>query len=68
MDTLVKARKENPAKYTFQIIRDEVNGLVIAGDTVSTLVTFAIFLISQHPEVLRKVQDEVDRVYGNYLF
>lgn len=38
---------------------------ILAGyDTVSTALSFTLFLIAMHPEVLQKAQDEIDEKLG----
>ncbi len=47
-------------------IRDQLVTFLIAGhETTSGLLSFAIYYMLHHPEVLQKAQAEVDRVFGS---
>jgi cytochrome P450 len=49
-------------------MRDEVITLLVAGhETTSNLLTWTWYLLSQHPEVERRLHAEVDRVLGGQL-
>lgn len=49
-----------------QDIRSEVVGLLVAGqETTSGLLTFALYELLEHPEVLAEARAEVDRVLGD---
>lgn len=49
-----------------QDIRSEVVGLLVAGqETTSGLLTFALYELLEHPQVLAKARAEVDRVLGD---
>ena len=51
-----------------QQVRDEVMTLLIAGhETVSTALTWAWYLLSQHPEIERRLHSELDDVLGGHL-
>ncbi|KIY44375.1 cytochrome P450 monooxygenase pc-3 [Fistulina hepatica ATCC 64428] len=42
------------------VIRDETLNILIAGrDTTATTLTFAVYLLAQHPEVLRRLREEI---------
>lgn len=46
-------------------LRDEVITMFAAGhETTAITLTWTLYLLAQHPEVLRRVQDEVDGVLG----
>ena len=48
-----------------ELIQSQMLSFLIAGhETTSGLLAFAIFLLLQHPEKYRKLQQEVDRVCG----
>jgi cytochrome P450 len=48
------------------LIRDQLLTLLIAGhDTSTALLTWAIYLLTAHPQAMRKAQEEVDTVLGN---
>ena len=51
-----------------QQVRDEVITLLIAGhETVSTALTWTWYLLSQHPEVERRLLTELDEVLGGHV-
>jgi cytochrome P450 / NADPH-cytochrome P450 reductase len=46
-------------------IRYQINTFLIAGhETTSGLLSYAIYALLKHPEILKKAYDEVDRVFG----
>eukprot|EP00752_Nemacystus_decipiens_P011021 g9793.t2 len=47
-------------------LRDDLMTMLIAGhETTAAVLTWAFFEMAQHPEVVRKAQEEVDRVIGD---
>jgi len=47
------------------VIRDEILNIMIAGrDTTAGTLTFVIWMLSQHPNVLQKLRDEILNVVG----
>lgn len=49
-----------------QQVRDEVITLFLAGhETTSNALTWTLYLLSQHPKVLSRLQDELDTVLGD---
>jgi len=60
---------ENPSdRLSQREIRDELITFLLAGhETTSNTLTWALYLISQSPEVERALQSEVDRVLGDRL-
>lgn len=47
-------------------LRDDLMTMLIAGhETTAAVLTWALFEMSQNPEVVRKAQEEVDRVIGD---
>ncbi|KIK53185.1 hypothetical protein GYMLUDRAFT_49511 [Collybiopsis luxurians FD-317 M1] len=47
------------------IIRDEIMNLAVAGrDTTASLMTFTVYMLSQHPHILRKLREEILTVIG----
>lgn len=63
---LVQARDpETGDAMSDQQLRDEVMNIFFAGhETTANLMTWAVFLLSQHPAVLEKVEAEVQSVLG----
>ncbi|CAE1329936.1 CYP4V2 [Acanthosepion pharaonis] len=53
-------------ELTTEEIQEEVDTFMFAGhDTVSVGMTWAIYMIVSHPEVYRKVNQEIDDVFGD---
>ncbi|KAJ3994481.1 cytochrome P450 [Lentinula boryana] len=47
------------------ILRDEIMNLAVAGrDTTASLLTFTVYMLSQHPDILRKLRSEILSVVG----
>jgi cytochrome P450 len=63
---LVRARTdERPEGFSGRELRDQVITILMAGhETTAKGLTWALYLLDRHPEVLREVEDEVDRVLG----
>lgn len=53
-------------RMTDQQLRDEVITIFLAGhETTANALSFALYLLAQHPEVKQKIADEVKQVIGN---
>jgi cytochrome P450 len=60
---LVTARGEDGERFTDTEVRDQVMTLMFAGhDTSTSTVTFALYELAHHPEVLARLCEEQDRV------
>ncbi|KAJ7909793.1 cytochrome P450 [Mycena leptocephala] len=47
------------------ILRDEILNITTAGrDTTASLLTFTIYVVAEHPEILAKLREEILRVVG----
>jgi cytochrome P450 len=58
--------EETGAGMTDQQLRDEVMTMLLAGhETTSLALSWTYYLLSRHPEMERRVTDEVDRVIGH---
>ncbi|KAJ8488066.1 hypothetical protein ONZ45_g14090 [Pleurotus djamor] len=54
LDHLVKITQDH------QILQDEILNIMIAGrDTTACTLTFAVYMLAEHPEVLKRVREEV---------
>lgn len=63
LSLLVAARGENGEHFTDTEIRDQVMTLMFAGhDTSTSTVTFALWELAHHPDVLERLTAELDRV------
>ncbi|EIN04100.1 cytochrome P450 [Punctularia strigosozonata HHB-11173 SS5] len=48
------------------ILKDEMINIMVAGrDTTATLLTFASYMFSEHPDVLKRLREEVVRTVGD---
>jgi cytochrome P450 len=65
LSLLVAARGENGEAFTDREIRDQVMTLMFAGhDTSTSTVTFALYELAHHPDVVERLCAEQDRVLG----
>jgi cytochrome P450 len=62
MDLLsILLRAQNRGEQTDEQLRDEVVTMLLAGhDTTALTLTYAFYLLSEHPEVERRVHEELD--------
>jgi cytochrome P450 len=66
LSLLIQARDEDGAGMSDTQIRDEAMTLFLAGhETTALALTYALFLLAQHPADQARVADEVARVLGN---
>ena len=66
LELLMAARYDDGTGMTDRQLRDEVMTIVLAGhETTANALTWTWTLLSQHPEVARKLQAEVDTVLGD---
>lgn len=67
LSMLLHAQDETSgARMTDEQVRDECLTLFLAGhETTANALTFAFYLLSQHPEKERKFHDELDALYPN---
>ncbi|MFY4777393.1 cytochrome P450 [Metabacillus sp. RGM 3146] len=66
---LMDARDENDGSgMSYNQIRDEVMTIFVAGhETTSTALSWAFYLLSQHPEVEKKLHEELDSAIGSRM-
>jgi cytochrome P450 len=66
---LMAARDEKDnSGMTYSQIRDEVMTIFVAGhETTATALSWALYLLSQHPEVEKKLHEELDSVIGSRM-
>lgn len=64
LSLLLEATHEDGSPMADEEIRDELVTMLVAGhETTATGLSWAFHRLSKHPDVLRRVQDEIDRVY-----
>uniref|UniRef100_A0A6Q2WTW4 Cytochrome P450 4V2 n=1 Tax=Esox lucius TaxID=8010 RepID=A0A6Q2WTW4_ESOLU len=65
LDMLLKTTDEEGNKLTHQDIQEEVDTFMFRGhDTTAAAMNWAIHLIGSHPEVQKKLQQELHEVFG----
>lgn len=65
LDILLKAKRDDPT-ITFDDIQEEVDTFMFEGhDTTAAGASWACHLIGSHPEVQKKLHEEIDRVLGS---
>ena len=65
---LLLARDEDGSVMTDQQLRDEVITLLLAGhETTALTLSWTWYLLAQHPEVEKRLHDELDAVLGGRL-
>uniref|UniRef100_A0AAY3ZVX5 Cytochrome P450 4V2 n=1 Tax=Denticeps clupeoides TaxID=299321 RepID=A0AAY3ZVX5_9TELE len=65
LDMLLKTTDEDGNKLTHKDIQEEVDTFMFEGhDTTAASMNWAIHLLGAHPEVQRKVQQELQEVFG----
>lgn len=66
LSLMLHARDDEGNQLSERDVRDEVLTLYFAGhDSTAVALGWAFYLISQHPDVERQIQEEVERVVGN---
>ena len=64
LDMLLKARNEDPS-ITYNDIQEEVDTFMFEGhDTTCAAAGWAFQLIGSHPEVQKKLHEEIDGIFG----
>lgn len=64
LDLLLKAKRDNPT-ITFDDIREEVDTFMFEGhDTTAAAASWACQLIGSHPQVQKKLHEEIDAILG----
>jgi len=62
---LVKSKDETGHSHSIPYLRDMCLNFLLAGrDTTAALLTWSVYLISSHPEVEKKLVQEIDQVLG----
>ena len=65
LSRLLDARDDDDQGMTDQQVRDEVATVFLAGhETTALALSYTLHLLAHHPDVARRVQEEVDRVLG----
>ncbi|XP_029918138.1 cytochrome P450 4V8 [Myripristis murdjan] len=65
LDMLLKTTDEDGNKLSHQDIQEEVDTFMFRGhDTTAAAINWTIHLLGSHPEVQRKVQQELQEIFG----
>jgi len=65
LSMLMRTRSENGEQMSDEQLRDEVMTFLLAGhETTALALSWTWYLLSRHPEVERKLHDELDSVLG----
>ena len=65
LSMLLQARDDDGRRMTDKLVRDELMTFFLAGhDTTSLALTWAFYLLAQHPDVEAKLLDELTSVLG----
>ncbi|MDB6109608.1 MAG: Cytochrome [Pedosphaera sp.] len=68
LSLLLASRYEDGTTMSDQQIRDEAVTLLMAGhETMTNSLSWALYLLSQHPQVMQKLQQELDTVLAGRL-
>uniref|UniRef100_T1IWF3 Cytochrome P450 n=1 Tax=Strigamia maritima TaxID=126957 RepID=T1IWF3_STRMM len=60
---------ENCEHFSDAHIRAEIDGFVFGGhDTISSALSWVLFLVASHPQVQEKLHQEIDEVFGGEKF
>ncbi|XP_049516229.1 cytochrome P450 4V2 isoform X6 [Dermacentor silvarum] len=66
MDSLLLAHLKAPSSYTLDDVRKDADFMMFAGsDSSSCAISWTIYLLGLHPDIQRKVQEELDVVFGD---
>ncbi len=66
LSMLLLSEDDDGERMTDEQVRDEAMTLFLAGhETTANALTWTFYLLSQHPDILHQLQEEVDRVLGN---
>jgi cytochrome P450 len=66
LSMLIEAEDEDGSRFSDEEIRDQVMTLLFAGhDTSTSTVTFLLYELARHPQVLARLYQEQDRVLGS---
>ncbi|XP_071828994.1 cytochrome P450 4V2-like isoform X6 [Apostichopus japonicus] len=65
LDLLLEVHEQDPS-FTLEDIREEVDTFMFEGhDTTASGTSWTLFLLGHHPEIQKKVQEELDNVFDN---
>ncbi|KAL5559108.1 hypothetical protein UlMin_035319 [Ulmus minor] len=69
IDNLLALQETDPESYTDEIIKGLIMVMLVAGtDTTSTTLEWAMSLLLNHPEAMKRVRAEIDRNVGHERF
>ncbi|KAL1420229.1 hypothetical protein MTO96_024451 [Rhipicephalus appendiculatus] len=66
LDSLLQEHMKAPSTYTLDGVRKDADFMMFAGSDSSTCaISWCIYFLGLHPEIQRKVQEELDAVLGD---
>lgn len=67
VDELLKIADDDEAEtYTNDLIREEIEGIIVVGnETTALTASFVVLMLAIHPEIQDAVQLEIDNIYEN---
>ncbi len=66
MSMLLDAKYEDGSSMSDQLVMDELITLFVAGhETTSNALMWTVYLLTQHPDIQRKLEKELDEVLGS---
>lgn len=66
LDSLLQEHMKSPTLYTLDGVRKDADFMMFAGSDSSTCaISWCIYFLGLHPEIQRKVHEEVDAVFGD---
>ena len=68
LDMLLKAKHED-SSLSFEDIQEEVDTFMFEGhDTTTAGTAWAAHLIGSHPEIQKKIHEEIDHIFGKFYY
>lgn len=66
LSMMIHATYEDGSKMSDELLYAEVNAMFIAGQEANAgMISWALYMLSQHPDIAQKFYDEVDTVLGD---
>lgn len=67
VDELLKIADDDETEtYTNDLIREEIEGIIVVGnETTALTASFVVLMLAIHPDIQDTVQMEVDNIYTN---
>ncbi|XP_049267338.1 cytochrome P450 4c3-like [Rhipicephalus sanguineus] len=67
LDIILLQHMKAPALYTLDVVRKDAESIMYAGsDTSTCAISWCIYFLGLHPEIQRRVHEELDAVFGDH--